>query len=142
MEVLSFGVFSICISILHLICFYLIKNFNLGSSDFFFLIKVVIFGWLKLLLHLTCNLCMIHDTSIFQLIICLDSNIKDNGIRCYNFDIVPCLELSILLLLKFEAWCVLLMSWSLFISLQFIFSKVVDEKIKTWLYNMYVFKRY
>ena len=27
-------------------------------------------------------------------------NIKDNGIRCYNFDIVPCFELSILLLLQ------------------------------------------
>ena len=26
-------------------------------------------------------------------------NIKDNGIRYYNFDIVPCFELSILLLL-------------------------------------------
>ena len=35
---------------------------------------------------------------------------------------------------------VLLISWSLFISLQFIFSKAVDGKIKTWLYNMYVFK--
>ena len=27
-------------------------------------------------------------------------NIKDNGIRYYNFDIVPCFELSILLLLR------------------------------------------
>ena len=27
-------------------------------------------------------------------------NIKDNGIRYYNFDIVPCFELSILLLLQ------------------------------------------
>ena len=125
-----------------LYAFTLLRIFIWVQVIFFFLIKVVIFGWLKFLLHLTCNLCMIHDTSIFQLIICLDSNIKDNGIRCYNFDIVPCLELSILLLLKFEAWCVLLTSWSLFISLQFIFSKVVGEKIKTWLYNMYVIKWY
>ena len=54
-------------------------------------------------------------------------NIKDNGIRCHNFDIVPCFELSILLLLwlskiekvilllKFETWSVFLISWSLFI---------------------------
>ena len=27
-------------------------------------------------------------------------NIKNNGIRYYNFDIVPCFELSILLLLR------------------------------------------
>ena len=27
-------------------------------------------------------------------------NIKDNGIRYYNFDIVPCFELSVLLLLQ------------------------------------------
>ena len=35
---------------------------------------------------------------------------------------------------------VLLISWSLFISLQFLFSKAVDVKIKTWFYNMYAFK--
>ena len=27
-------------------------------------------------------------------------NIKDNGVKYYNFDIVPCFELSILLLLQ------------------------------------------
>ena len=27
-------------------------------------------------------------------------NIKDNGVKYYNFDIVPCFELSILLLLR------------------------------------------
>ena len=27
-------------------------------------------------------------------------NIKDNGVKNYNFDIVPCFELSILLLLR------------------------------------------
>ena len=45
-------------------------------------------------------------------------------------------------LLKFEAQCLLLIPLSLFISLPYIFSKVADGKIKTWLYNMYVFKRY
>ena len=44
------------------------------------------------------------------------------------------------MLLKLEAQCILLISWSLFISLQFIFLKAIDAKTKTWLYNMYVLK--
>ena len=47
----------------------------------------MVFGWLKLSFNLTYN--------------CLFGfNIKDNGIKCYNFDIVRGLELSILLFIK------------------------------------------
>ena len=51
---------------------------------FVFLLKAMIFGWLI----------------IFSINYLFGFNIKDNGIRYYNFDIVSCFELSILLLLR------------------------------------------
>ena len=37
---------------------------------------------------------------LISIIFLFGFNIKDNGIRYYNVDIVPCFELSILLLLR------------------------------------------
>ena len=65
------------ILILHLKCF--LFRF---MWFFVFLLKAMIFGWLISINYL------------------FGFNIKHNGIRYYNFDIVPCFELSVLLLLR------------------------------------------
>jgi len=65
---------------------------------------------------------------------------------CFKPSILLLLQLSktmkVILELKVKVWCILLVSWSLFMSLHIIFLKAIDGKIKTWLYNMYVFKWY
>ena len=52
---------------------------------------------------------------------------KDNGIRCYNFNTVPCFELSILLLLQLRVSLVRLFEVRLFEKLSF--QEVHNEKV-------------
>ena len=73
---------------------------------FVFLLKAMIFGWLIIFLNSTKKIMELGNIILilFHVLNCL---------YCYYCE-------KVILLLKFETWCAFLISWSLFIYLQFI----------------------